>query len=102
MGGALNKARDAFTRRAWKEAEEQYRAAGAGGALPAEDIERLATAVQLLGRAAESREILASGYYRELEAGRRRTAARLAFWVGHGLIFAGEDSQSRAWITRAR
>lgn len=102
MAEALSRARDAFTRRAWKEAEQQYRAAAAGGALPAEDIERLATAVQLLGRPGESREILASGYHAELEAGRRRTAARFAFWVGHGLIFAGEDSQSRAWISRAR
>lgn len=102
MADALSEARDAFSRRAWRQAEERYRVASAAGPLPAEDIERLATAVQLLGRQLESREILASGYHRELEAGSRRNAARFAFWVGHGLIFAGEESQSRAWFSRAR
>jgi DNA-binding CsgD family transcriptional regulator len=102
MTDSLAAGREAFARRSWHEAMEHFRLAEADGPLPSDDAEKLATSLHLMGREAEGREVLVAGYYREVEGGRARNAARLAFWVGHGLMFAGDDIQSSAWFGRAR
>lgn len=102
MDSALDAARDAYGRYDWGEAERCFRAASEETPLAPEDVERFATCLHLLGKEGESRDVLAAGYRRALEAGARAPAARLAFWVGHGLMFSGDDIQSRAWFERAR
>src|SRR5690606_33200137 len=98
----LDRAREAFSRRAWSEARSAYAAAGDGVALPLDDIERFAVAAHLVGDETEGRDLLARGHREALERGDVTRPARFAFWLGHGLMFTGEAAQANGWFGRAR
>jgi DNA-binding CsgD family transcriptional regulator len=75
-----------------------------GGETPLtlDDLERHATAAHLVGDEAEHRDVLAQGYREALRREDVTRAARFAFWLGHAMIFTGEDAQANGWFARAR
>ncbi len=100
-GDALDRGRESFGRRAWGDAYTQLSAADRAASLEPADLERLATAAYLLGKDAESGEVWARAYHDQLDRGEVERAARCAFWLGFGLLFAGETALSGGWLARA-
>jgi ATP/maltotriose-dependent transcriptional regulator MalT len=100
--GALDRARDAYARRAWLEAHEAFSRAGDDGALEAGDLELLAMAKLMLGRDDEAIAILERAHHRYLERGETQRAVRAATWIGMNLHFRGATAPADGWLGRAR
>ena len=94
--------REAFDRQDWNEAFSSLSVADRERPLPGEDLERLATAAHLVGRDADSAEIMARAHHEYLATGNPIRAARCAFWVALPLMFNGETAQAGGWLSRAR
>jgi DNA-binding CsgD family transcriptional regulator len=99
--GQLALGRASFERRQWGDAFSRLIAADSETALDPEDLERAASAAQLLGKYEESGELRARAYRELLELGNEEQAARSAFWLGLNLIQRGEMAPGQAWIARA-
>ena len=67
-----------------------------------EDVERLATAAYLIGKDAESYDLLTRAHHAWLESGDEGRAARCAIWLGLRLLMEGQPAQASGWIGRAR
>jgi DNA-binding CsgD family transcriptional regulator len=102
MPGELERGRDAFERRAWKEAFRLLRAADERDALDGEHLELLATAAYLAGSDDAYLAALERAHRAHAGAGRNRRAARCAFWLGLRLLFRGEAGRANGWLARAR
>jgi len=99
---ALDRGRESFARRAWKDAFEQLSAADQEYTLEAEDLERLATAAYLIGRDEDSADIGARAHHAFLRQGGVERAVRGAFWLAFGLLNRGEVARAGGWVARAR
>jgi hypothetical protein len=99
--GQLELGRASFERREWGAALSRLSAADSETALEPEDLERAATAAQLLGKFDTSADLTARAYRELLERGNEERAARCAFWLGMNLIQRGEMAPGQAWIARA-
>jgi ATP/maltotriose-dependent transcriptional regulator MalT len=97
----LEKAREAFDRRAWLEARSAFATVSSHG-MGFDDLERYAIAAHLVGQDAESREVLARGHREALARDDTTRAVHFAFWLGHSMIFTGELAQASGWWARAR
>jgi DNA-binding CsgD family transcriptional regulator len=97
----LIRGRDAFSRRAWREAFDHLSAADRTTPLAAEDIEHLATAATLVGRD-DGPEFWARAHQEFLNLGDIERAARCAFWVAFLLMTAGKPARGSGWISRGR
>jgi hypothetical protein len=73
-----------------------------GDPLGPEDLERLATAAYLIGRDADSDELLTRAHHGFLRQGEVERAARCAFWLGFLLLLRAEPARSGGWLARAR
>jgi ATP/maltotriose-dependent transcriptional regulator MalT len=98
----LDQGRESFGRQAWTDAYEHLSTADRESPLGPEDLVRLAMAAYLVGRDAESVEILTRAHHECLGAGDPESAVRCAFWVGYQLIGKGEMAQAGGWFARAR
>lgn len=98
----LIRAREAYARRAWREAHAAYSEERAAGTFAFTDYENYGTTAHLIGDNELSREILAEGYREGMRRGEPTWAARMAFWIGHGLIFDGGMSQAAGWFARGK
>jgi DNA-binding CsgD family transcriptional regulator len=98
----LDRGRQAYDRRAWKDACDLLSLADREDALPPVDLERLATAAFLIGREREFERALerAHGAYRD--AGDRPGAARCAFWIGLRLFVRGRTGAATGWLARGQ
>ena len=99
---ALERGRLAFTRHAWGEAYAQLTAADRDGALTPGDLPLLAITLHLIGRDAESAEMLARSHQEFLRAGDPESAAKSAFWLGFQLFTTGEIAKGNGWLARTR
>lgn len=99
---ALERGREAFRRQAWTEAFQALSEAGAGSALEAEDLERLARVAYLTGRDAESVAAWTRAHRAHLERDEGVRAAGAAFWLGFQLLGQGDHARGSGWIARAR
>jgi DNA-binding CsgD family transcriptional regulator len=99
--GQLELGRTCFERREWGAALSRLIAADSETALEPEDLERAATAAQLLGKFDASADLTARAYRELLERGNEERAARCAFWLGMNLLQRGEMAPGQAWIARA-
>ena len=97
---ALETGRKAFERRAWRAAYEALIAADRVTPLELDDLERLATAAYLLGQLDDA-DIQQRAHHEAVRLGQPNRAARLAFWLGFGLIDRGEFAQGSGWLARA-
>jgi DNA-binding CsgD family transcriptional regulator len=95
----LDRGREAYARRAWRDA---HAALAASEPLAAGDLELLATAAYMLGRDDEYVAALERAHHAHLRAGERLRAARCAFWISVNLGIRGSPSGATGWIGRAR
>jgi tetratricopeptide (TPR) repeat protein len=100
--GALERGRDAYRRRAWREAYTQLSSCERANGLDPEDLERLAITCSLLGLDAESADYLARAHHEFLGRAAPERAARAAFWLAFELMERGETARASGWIGRAR
>jgi DNA-binding CsgD family transcriptional regulator len=100
--GALDRARDAYARRAWLEAHEAFSRVDDDDALEAEDLELLAMAKLMLGRDDEAIATLERAHHRYLERGETKRAVRAATWIGMNLGFRGVIAPASGWLGRAQ
>ena len=98
---ALRRGRDAYARAAWAEVYAALHGLADDPALTLEDLEHLGIAAELLGRAAESREMLALAHRKAMTEGDPCRAAYLAFWLGFSLFNGGEPARGGGWMARA-
>jgi tetratricopeptide (TPR) repeat protein len=100
--GALERGRDAYRRRAWREAYAQLSACDRANPLDPEDLERLAITCSLLGLDGESADYLARAHHEFLGREAPERAARAAFWLAFDLMERGETARASGWIGRAK
>jgi ATP/maltotriose-dependent transcriptional regulator MalT len=99
---ALQQGREAYARRAWREAFEHLSRADEERPLAAADLELLAVAAYLLGRDDESRAFLERAHHLYLEEGETRRAVRCAFWIGLSFALGGETGPAGGWLGRGQ
>ena len=101
MTEAVERAREAFARRAWSEACEAYAAAAGAGELEGDDHERHAVAAYLVGDDVRCEQAWEAAHRGALDAGDVAGAARRAFWLGLCLMMRGQMAQAGGWLGRA-
>jgi DNA-binding CsgD family transcriptional regulator len=99
---SLDRGREAFARMGWAESYAQLSAVDRESPLAPDDLERLSIAAYLLGRDADSEEVLARAHNEYVSRGRFEEAARAAFWLGFQLFGKGEMARGSGWLARAR
>jgi hypothetical protein len=87
--GVVQVGRDAFQRRAWRDAYVQLSLAGRDAQLEIEDLERLATAAYLIG-ADDGADLWARAHYLCLRRGELVRAVRCALWLAYWLVDRGD------------
>jgi DNA-binding CsgD family transcriptional regulator len=95
--GDLERGREAYARRAWRESYDALAAA-----VEPEDLELLAISAFMLGRDHEYVSILERAHDAYLQRGEPLRAFRCAFWCGMILMARGEVGPGSAWIGRAQ
>jgi DNA-binding CsgD family transcriptional regulator len=100
--GELSLGREAADRLDWPQAYEALAQAGqAGKPMAAEDLELRATAAYLVGEVADCLQTMQRAHQAYADAGNRRRAARMLFWLGFVLLSQGEPAQAGGWLARA-
>jgi SAM-dependent methyltransferase len=99
---ALDRGRESFGRRGWRDAYAQLSAADRETPLDPEDLERLATAAYLVGRDGDCADIWTRAHHEFLRRGDAARAARCAFWLTVGLLLRGELARADGWLARTR
>lgn len=102
MTDALRRGRSCFDRREWQQAYTALTAADGERSLGALDLEHLATAAYLIGRDAESIELLARAHQAYLDEGQPPGAVRAAVWLAFRLMDNDDRSQAGGWLARGR
>ncbi len=97
----LQQGREAFSRRAWADADALLSASDRAEPLAPEDLERLALAAQLLGKFEESAAATRRAYQESVRTGDVGRAARAAFWVAVEHLGRGEMAPAAGWLARA-
>ncbi len=98
----LERGREAYRERAWKDAHKHLLSADRASRLSPEDLELLATAAYMLGRDHEYVSVLERAHHAYLEEGQPLRAVRCAVWCGLILATRGELGPGGAWIARAQ
>ena len=99
---ALERGRDAYSDRAWRDAYEALSNADGEEALAAEDLELLSISAYMLGRHEDFYGALERAHQAHLDMGEALLAARCAFWVGMNLVQEGEMGRAGGWLGRTR
>jgi hypothetical protein len=99
--GELARGREAFARRAWKDAHALLSAADEQAPLDPADLTCLAIVCFLTGRDADCEATLTRAFHAFLARGEPVHAARTAFWLAFMLGHVGEFAQASGWTSRA-
>jgi len=94
----VERGRDAFERRAWRDAFDAFVGAAPLGV---DDEERLAVAAFLVGEDEASAHAWERAHLGHLEVGDHESAARCGFWLGLTLLLHGEAARGSGWLARA-
>jgi DNA-binding NarL/FixJ family response regulator len=97
----LERGRSSYAGGAWQDAFEALSAAGRAAPLGPEDLELLARAGYMLGRDDDYVDGLERAHRAHLEAGDVPPAVRCAFWIGHNMLFRGDQARASGWFARA-
>ncbi len=97
----LERGRQAFARQAWASAHTSLSAADRAEPLAPADLELLATAAYMTGRATEYLAVLERAHGAHVETGDSAAAMRCAFWIGITLAQRGEMGRGGGWLARA-
>lgn len=98
----LTVGREAFDRRAWRDAFEHLRDAAEGHDLEPDDLRCLATAAYLTGRNEAAEEGVERLHHLLLDDGEIDRAARWAVWLAILLFQRGQHAQGGGWLSRAQ
>ncbi|MGH3023310.1 MAG: LuxR C-terminal-related transcriptional regulator [Gaiellaceae bacterium] len=101
VGEYLDRGRQAYARRAWREAYEALALGDRESGLEPGDLELLATSAYLLGDEEEWLRGLERAHQFYVEAGEIPGALRCAFWIGTGLALRGDVGGATGWAGRA-
>lgn len=96
----VKRARESYERHEWADAYARLSEADREGSLEPDDLMSLAFAAYLIGKDAESIEILTRTHRQALERNDARGAVRCAFWIGFQLINKGDAAQAGGWFAR--
>jgi DNA-binding NarL/FixJ family response regulator len=99
---ALDRGRDALARAAWREAFVALSEADLAGALSASDLEALGRSAYMVGDPDSYVAALERAHRAHLEVGDVLPAVRVAFWIGHSLLFRGQGVPAGGWFARAQ
>src|SRR5918997_5208269 len=99
---AVTRGREAYLRRAWRDACQHLSAADRHEALDAEDLDRLATAAYLIGHLDTADATWERAHHAFLDRGDTAPAVRCAFWLGLTLFLRGEHARGGGWLARAQ
>jgi DNA-binding CsgD family transcriptional regulator/tetratricopeptide (TPR) repeat protein len=99
---ALVQGREAYQRQCWEAACTLLAAADRETPLELDDLERLAMASFLTGRATDAADVWVRAYHECLRLGDSVRAARCAFGLGLELVNTGEMARGRGWLARAQ
>jgi DNA-binding CsgD family transcriptional regulator len=92
----------ALARAAWREAFEALSEADRAEGLSAADLESLARSAYMVGDPSAYVTALERAHRAHLDAGEALPAVRLAFWIGHSLLFRGQSVAAGGWFARAQ
>lgn len=98
----IEQGREFYANRAWSDAYAALSGADREAALPANDLELLATAAYMIGREDAYFGALERAHQAHLNAGEALHAARCALWIGMNLAQRGEIGRAGGWLGRAR
>ena len=98
----IEQGREFYADRAWTDAFAALAGADRKAAMPADDLELLATAAYMIGREDEYFSALGRAHQAHLNAGEALHAARCALWVAMNLAQRGEMGRAGGWLGRAR
>ncbi len=98
---ALDKGREAFSRKRWGDAVAELSAAGRRSPLDADDLLLLATASILTGRVDEGIEAATRAYNAFVRDELVEQAARAAFYLCMEFLNRGDRAQANGWLSRA-
>lgn len=99
---AIDQARAAFERFAWRDASDHFEAADRTELLGPDDLQRLAFASYLIGRDSAGIEALERAHRSYLDRGETEAAIRCACWLGLLLLQGGQHAPGGGWLARAR
>src|SRR5258706_16379235 len=97
----LELANAAYLQMAWGTAFALFADADADTPLGAADLERAATAAQLIGRLADADRLLQRAINEFEQADDRERAAQCAHWLGMSFMQRGDMTQAGGWHARA-
>jgi DNA-binding CsgD family transcriptional regulator len=97
----LERGREAYAKRAWRDAYEALSRADAASPLEADDVELLATSAALVGERDVHHSLLERLHRLRLDAGETEPAAKSAVLLGMNLAVAGEVGPAMGWFGRA-
>jgi class 3 adenylate cyclase len=100
-GGALEQAREAFERHAWRETFDALRAADEDGGLEPDDLERLAQAAWWISRIDVCLDARERAYAARLARGERAAAAYEAIWLARDNLTRRRGATGLSWFKRA-
>ena len=99
---ALGRGRSSYAARAWNDAYAAFRLADRATPLTGPDVELLAVAAGMLGRADEHLSLLERAHHAHLHEHEPLRAVRAAFWLGMFSAERGELARATGWFARAR
>ncbi|MGE3076167.1 MAG: LuxR C-terminal-related transcriptional regulator [Dehalococcoidia bacterium] len=98
---SVDAANQAFERREWSRAYEEFHAADEAERLTADELGRFGLAAQLRGFEADGARLWERAHRAYLDGGDPAGAALAAFWLGMAHNEQGEVAQARGWLSRA-
>jgi DNA-binding CsgD family transcriptional regulator len=98
----LERGRDAYAQRGWKQAHESLLRADQASTLGPHDLELLAVAAYMLGRDEEFARGLERTHHAYLASGEQLPAVRCAFWLSVTFMLRGEAGRSGGWLARGQ
>ncbi|HEX6318247.1 MAG TPA: response regulator transcription factor [Burkholderiales bacterium] len=96
----LERGRQAFASREWKEAYRQLSAADANLPLEPADLECLAQAAYLIGSDTEATALFTRAHHVLIDKRQPERAARWGFWLSFNALLRGDAAQSTGWLAR--
>jgi len=102
MVDELERGRESYRQRAWRDADRALSAADSVQRLSAADLEALATSAYLIGLDDEALGGFERAHHAWLDGGESTRAARCAFWLGLQLLLRGDAGRARGWLARAQ
>ena len=97
----LERGRESYAAGAWRDAYESLSGVDRASTLAPADLELLARAAYMLGRDEDYANNLQRAHRAHLDADNPLPAVRCGFWIGHNLLFRGEEVKASGWFARA-